>query len=67
MTSNQYMNLCTVDDCQWCGTMLNKNVDLYPHRDGWLVTGYNERQWLSRHCSKCGYDWSLNKLGVPRQ
>lgn len=67
MNSTEYLELCNIDYCNWCGMILNNHIDMYPHRDGWTVVGYTEKQWLSRHCSQCGYDWSLNKLGVPRE
>lgn len=66
-TLNEYSRMCNTDTCRWCGEILTGNVDVYSHSDGWRVVGYTEKQWLSRHCSKCNYDWSLNKLGVPRE
>ena len=41
-------------------------VDPYDHKDGWDVAGFDEKQWLSVYCHNCGYDTSLNKIGVPR-
>jgi hypothetical protein len=36
----------------------------HPHAEGWPLQG--TRVWLYVHCNKCEHDWSLNKLGVPR-
>jgi len=54
--------------CRWCGKPLSNHVDRYNHGDGWKVDGFEERQWLSVRCSnpKCRYEWSLWKVGVPR-
>jgi len=51
--------------CPRCKTQLD-HVEYYPHEGGWNVEGYDTRLWLSKHCSKCDYDWSLWKIGVPR-
>ena len=34
------------------------------HSGGWDIRGDN--YWLWIHCPKCGYEWSVWKLGVPR-
>lgn len=52
--------------CRWDGTKLAEDVDTYPHHGGWRVDGMVEKQWLSIQCPRCKYDWSLDKLGVPR-
>jgi hypothetical protein len=62
-----YLKLCTINKCKWDGALLNSNIDHYQHNGGWMLSNFSQKQWLSRHCSKCGYDWSLNKLGVPRE
>jgi len=41
-------------------------IQKYDHDGGWNVLGYKNRQWLYVTCPKCGYEWSLWKLGVPR-
>jgi hypothetical protein len=45
---------------------LKKTLNAYEHDYGWSVVGYAHKLWLSRQCGKCGYEWSLHKLGVPR-
>lgn len=65
-TPLQYLALCNTSECRWCGGKISNILDAYPHSDGWEIAGYEGKQWLSRKCTKCGYDWSLNKLGVPR-
>jgi hypothetical protein len=58
------MKLATgVYKCAWCETTLMPKVDRYPHSSGWEVQEYRDLQWLSTRCPKCGYDWSLEKLG----
>lgn len=57
----------TAEKCRWCDTELQKDViDAYEHDGGWAVYGHIHRLWLSIQCSKCKYDWSLWKVGVPR-
>jgi hypothetical protein len=53
--------------CRWCDSDLPEEIDAYPHDDGWWVEGESTKMWLSIHCQKCGYDWSLWKLGVSRE
>jgi len=52
--------------CGYCDGELAAEVDHYNHDTGWEVAGFKEKQWLSRRCNKCRYDWSLNKLECPR-
>ena len=60
-----------------CGEILNKQVsdtithkkrvlEHYSHAEGWLVEGFDTRQWLSIKCLKCNLSWSLDKLGIPQ-
>jgi ribosomal protein L34E len=51
--------------CRWCGEELGA-IESYDHSGGWLVEGYEKRQWLYRVCPKCRYMWSLEKLGITR-
>lgn len=51
--------------CGDCGANLGP-IEYYPHDGGWTVEGFSEKQWLYRHCDKCGYDWAIWKLGVPK-
>jgi len=53
--------------CKWCGTPLwYCEIEHYDHDDGWEVEGFSKKQWLYVTCPKCGYQWSLWKLGIPR-
>jgi len=65
-TLAEYRKLVKRNECTWDDHKLPEQVDAYPHPDGWRVAGMDEKQWLSIKCPKCGYEWSLNKLGVPR-
>jgi hypothetical protein len=59
-----------VEECKWDGASLaGRPLDAYPHEGGWYTQDHEgkvHKLWLSIRCPKCGYDWSLNKLGVPR-
>ncbi len=68
-TLEQYRALIVVKFCNWHNepVALSPTIDAYPHPNGWPVSGeVSERVWLSVQCPKCKYDWSLEKLGVPR-
>lgn len=65
-TMEEYRAMIAGKTCKWDGKPLSSFVDFYDHRDGWRVAGMEGRWWLSVRCTHCGYDWSLNKLGVPR-
>jgi hypothetical protein len=56
------------DDKCSCGYVgLSKlRIEHYDHDGGWPVEGFKEKQWLYVTCPKCGYQWALWKLGVPR-
>jgi len=59
-------NLIRIRKCQYCGAPLPiDDIRYYPHPNGWDIEGLG-RVWLYIRCPKCGYDWSLWKLGVPR-
>ena len=62
----QYRAQITYQRCRWCNALLPGTVDIYEHESGWYVKDLDKKQWLSLKCIKCDYDWSLNKLGVPR-
>lgn len=66
MTIHDYEQQIERAVCRWCSTKLPSVIQMYPHSDGWTIEGMSERQWLYVHCVKCEYDWSLWKLGVPR-
>lgn len=66
----EYANQITRKKCT-CGADLPTSafdIEHYSHDGGWKVKGYTEKQWLYITCPnrKCGYQWSLWKLGVPR-
>jgi len=62
----EYLRLAGGKTCKFCNTPLRNKIDHYAHSDGWKVMYYTNRLWLSIKCPKCDYDWSLQKLGVPR-
>ena len=65
MKLKAYQELVKYKTCGWCGTLIgDQSMDMYDHPDGWKVDGIDNLQWLSLRCPKCGYDWSLWKLGV---
>ena len=54
-----------------CGNPLDRwNLDWYgPHSGGWGVEDIGEggdKSWLYLHCSSCGYDLALHKIGITR-
>lgn len=66
-TLADYAKAIVNTECRWCGASLKgKPVDHYDHPSAWPVHGFDKLQWLSIKCPKCGYDWALWKLGVPR-
>jgi hypothetical protein len=68
LTLEDYSKLIKIKRCRWCDTPLPiQDIDHYPHQYGWTVRGFDEKQWLSVRCPKCRYEWSLWKLGVPRE
>lgn len=56
----------TGGNCPTCGGVLNY-IENYDHDSGWVVKGCKRKQWLYKTCGKCGYQWSLWKLGIPRE
>lgn len=65
-TLKEYAEMIKDKTCNWCGEELPDLIDTYEHKYGWDVEGFPTKQWLSVHCPKCDYDWSLWKLGVDR-
>jgi len=70
-TLAEYREKVGVRRCRWCDALLPQTIDHYEHESGWPVAGMAGLQWLSIKCpgtraKKCGYGWSLNKLGVGR-
>jgi hypothetical protein len=62
-----YRKQITRDECG-CGRKGLKSLPIehYNHDGGWPIEGFKEKQWLYVTCPKCGYQWALWKLGVPR-
>lgn len=55
--------------CVNCGKPLRRgSIRSYDHADGIEVLGFQKKQWVYFHCSKCGLDsalWKvLQQLGV---
>lgn len=49
-----------------CGRRLDlDHASIYDHEGGWGLIGDIPKQWISFPCS-CGYETSLDKLGVLR-
>jgi hypothetical protein len=51
--------------CPTCEGVLGY-IENYDHNGGWNVEGFQRKQWLYKTCRKCGYQWALWKLGIPR-
>ena len=62
----QYLNQMDQRFNCFCGYNGLHNLPIYgyTHPEGWNIR--NGKYWLWVHCPKCGHDWSLWKLGVPR-
>lgn len=55
-------------NCKYCGTPLpHTPIHCYEHSNGWIVKGFQEKQWLFIICPKCNYQWSLWKLGYSQE
>jgi hypothetical protein len=53
--------------CKHCLTPLPHDViHCYEHSNGWVVKGFEKKQWLFIICPKCFYQWSLWKLGYSQ-
>lgn len=66
-TLQYYQEQIKRNNCS-CGFVgLNKlKIEHYTHNGGWIVEGFQDKQWLYVTCPKCGYQWALWKLGIPR-
>jgi hypothetical protein len=63
---DDYLLMTTKMQCRLCEIPLPRIIDHYDHQGGWPVRGFDKKQWLSIKCDKCGTQYSLWKLGVPR-
>jgi hypothetical protein len=66
MNLQEYAELITGKTCWICGRALPCEVEHKPHPFGWVVDGYEEKQWLFITCPGCGNELSLGKFGVER-
>ncbi len=79
ITLSEYQSKIIGKDCRWCMSHTHDNegrlhkekvlldtqpLEYYDHDGGYPVKGFKEKQWLYVTCPKCGYQWSLKKLGV---
>lgn len=65
LTLEDYEKLVKEKTCRWCGGHLGA-IEYYDHSAGWIVKGFQKRQWLYKTCLKCSYQWALWKIGVSR-
>jgi len=65
MKIGDYAQLVKGKKCKICGSKLPAEVEHYDHEGGWIVDGYEKRQWLYTRCRRCGYKNALWKLGIP--
>ncbi len=57
-----------ITKCKHCNTPFSRYDPIihYQHPSGWIVPGYEKKQWLYIECPGCQYQWSLWKLGVGK-
>jgi hypothetical protein len=58
-----YTKLVVRKRCRLCHRPLPPRLSFYKHSEGWLVEGFG-RLWLYIECPRCGYQNSLDKLGL---
>ncbi|MFX1380752.1 MAG: DUF6011 domain-containing protein [Promethearchaeota archaeon] len=51
--------------CGFKGIHKEPILGYWDHPGGWMIRG--RMAWLYIHCPKCGYEWSIWKLGVLRE
>ena len=63
-----FFNKLKITKCKICNTLFSKNDPIfhYEHSSGWIVPGYEKKQWLYIVCSQCGEEITLWKLGVGK-
>jgi|APSaa5957512622_1039677.scaffolds.fasta_scaffold370158_2 hypothetical protein len=68
-TLDKYWDNLLTKNCVSCGSTLNRDQLKCDANDGygWMVEGIEEGQWIYVHCPDCGYDTSINKLGIPQE
>jgi len=54
--------------CKSCNQAFSTSSQIfhYVHSSGWIVPGYEKKQWLYIKCANCGEEISLWKLGVGK-
>ena len=66
MKLSEYESLIADKTCGYDDSPLGA-IESYDHDGGWTVDGLKRKQWLYATCLKCGYQWSIWKLGVGRE
>ena len=66
MTIADYEKLLEGKKCRWHQEpiALPTKLKSYDHDGGYVVEGFEKKQWLYLTCESWGYDWSIRKLGV---
>ena len=69
MKITDYEKMLEGKTCRWhnAPVKLPQKIDSYDHSGGYTVEGFDQKQWLSVRCVECSYDWSIWKLGIPRE
>jgi len=57
-----------IKKCKSCNQLFSTTSKFfhYQHSSGWIVPGYEKKQWLYIKCANCGEEISLCKLGVAK-
>ena len=54
-------------DCKECNANLSEErIEMYPHDNGWKMSGVAGKWWMSIRCPQCGYESSFAKFGITR-
>lgn len=66
--SEIYLRKVVFTKCKICNCELKSGkIYHYRHFSGWVVPGFDKKQWLFLVCPKCQHQWSLCKLGVDKE
>lgn len=53
--------------CNDCPTSLDdERVNMFPHSDGWKMSGVAGKWWMSIKCPQCGYSNAFTKFGIMK-
>jgi len=67
-TLDEYWDALKIKHCVSCGAALDYDeMGCDENGYGWMVEGMEKAQWVYVHCTECGYDTSINKLGIPQE